>query len=177
MAVYSIIRLDTVDSRIVQEKFNLDNFSIFSRGTIKSIVRTMVREVATHTKEDRMLEIREKLNDTDRIKIFTQKKELTRVVVITDGEYSSMVGQKLLLEAFRTKDYEFLIKDYYNSEEHNLLIRVEKDLQECYLTVVEGLNNVLERGNNLDELVKKSENLSMQAKLLFRTAKKRNRCC
>lgn len=36
---------------------------------------------------------------------------------------------------------------------------------------------VLERGEKLDDLVAKSEGLSMQSKAFYKTAKKTNACC
>lgn len=177
MPVYSIIKIDTIDSRIVQEQFNLESYSIFSRGTIKKIIRVMVKEVAERTKETKMMEIREKINDTDEIKILTQKREQMRVIIITDRQYNSLIGQKLLGEAFKVNDYERLIKEYKNWEEQDVIKKIEDELEKCNMIVVEGLSQILERGESLSDLVDKSENLSSQTKLLFKTAKKRNRCC
>jgi len=115
MPAYAIIKLDTMDSRITKEKYNLENFSIFSRGTIKNVIRVMVREVAERTNRDtKIMEIREKLNEKDEIKVVTQRRAQTRVVVIVDGKYNSAIAQQLLQVVFENDDYERLIKDYKN---------------------------------------------------------------
>lgn len=39
------------------------------------------------------------------------------------------------------------------------------------------IENVLERGEKLDDLVSKSQDLSMQSKVFYKQAKKTNSCC
>ena len=39
------------------------------------------------------------------------------------------------------------------------------------------IESVLERGEKLDSLVARSENLSAQSKMFYTTAKKQNSCC
>lgn len=178
MPVFAICKLDTIDSRIVQEKYSLENFSIFSRGTIKNVIRVLVREVSERTNHDcKLMEIRERLNNTDEIKILTQKKAQTRVVVIADGKYNSSIAQQLLQTAFEDSDYDRLIKEYRNWEDMDVMKKIEDELEKCNVIVVEGLSQILDRGQNLSDLVEKSEHLSSQTKLLFKTAKKKNSCC
>ena len=55
--------------------------------------------------------------------------------------------------------------------------KIEKELEKCNVVVAEGLSHILERGEIFSEPVVKSENLSVQTKILFKTAKKKNSCC
>ncbi|KAI5148391.1 synaptobrevin-like protein YKT6 [Enteropsectra breve] len=183
MPVYAIIKIDTIESRNIQEKFNLDKYSIFSRGSIKNIIRVMVHELSERANSGGMgtsmgmMEIHEKLNAIDEIKILTQKKGCIRVVVITDGEYDSSIAHKLLIEAFTDADYDRLIQDYRVWQDKDTMRQIEEELAKCKVTVVEGLSQILERGETLSDLVDKSKSLNMQTKILFKTAKKKNRCC
>ncbi|KAI5168613.1 synaptobrevin-like protein YKT6 [Pancytospora epiphaga] len=178
MPAYAIIKLDTNDFRITKEKYNLESFSIFARGTIKNVIRVLVREVAERTNRDKkIMEIREKLDDKAEIKVITQKREGTRLVVMVDGKYDSEIARQLLQVAFENEDYDKLIKDYKNWEDKDILKKIEDELNQCNVIVVNGLSQILERGENLSDLVEKSENLSSQTKMLFKTAKKKNSCC
>jgi len=178
MPVFAICKLDTIDSRIVQEKYSLEKFSIFSRGTIKNVIRVMVLEVSERTNHDtKLMEIREKLNNNNDIKILTQKRAQTRIVVIADGQYSSLVAQQLLQTAFENSDYDRLIEEYKNWEDQDVMKKIEDELEKCNVIVVEGLSQLLARGESLFDLVEKSERLSSQTKLFFKTAKKKNSCC
>lgn len=178
MPVYAIVKFNTINSTIETEKYSLEDFRFYTRGTIKDIIRAMVKTVSekSKTKED-LYEIREKLNDRQNIKIFTQKKAVERIVVITDEEYNSVIAQKLVAECFKTSDYEKLISEYKKWEDKDIMRKIEEELEKCNLIVVEGLSQILERGESLSELVEKSENLNAQTKILFKTAKKKNSCC
>lgn len=186
MPVYAIIKLDTIDSAILQEKFNLEKFSIFYRGTMKNIIREMIREASKRlclAKDDnngQMREIRETLGEAgnnEEIKIFAWKRKQIRLVAITDGKYSSVIGHKLLDEAFENSDYDKLIQDYKNWQDRDIMKKIEDELESCNIIVVEGLSRIFKRNETLDDLVAKSENLSVQTKLLFKTARKKNSCC
>lgn len=178
MPVYAIVKYNTSNSGISQEKYNLEDFSFFARGTIKDIIRAMVRTVSerSKTKED-LYEIREKLNDKQNIKIFTQKKAVDRIIIITDEDYSSLIAQKLMMDCFKSENYDSLIQEYKNWEQKDIMKQIESELEKCNMIVVEGLSQILERGESLSELVEKSETLNAQTKILFKTAKKKNSCC
>ncbi len=177
MTIYAIVKLNSFESKIIHEDFFLEEFSIFTRGTIKNIIRAMSIELNQRTRESRMVEVNEKLNNSVEIKIFTKISDIYRVVVVADKGYKSMIGQKLVLRAFKSNNYKELIKQYQNWEEQDIIKQIEDELQKCNAVVVDGLSKIMERGESLSELVDKSENLSSQTKLLFKTAKKKNRCC
>ena len=178
MPVYAIIKLLSEDSRIIQEKYNLESFSIFTRGHVKNVIRVACRELSEKMGNGTgLLEIREKLTENDEMKILTEKKGDSRVIIITDGEYNSVIGHKVVIKAFNTNDYDQLIKEYKEWEDKDTIRQIEGELKKCETSVVEGLSSVLERGESLSDLVERSEELSSQTKFLFKTAKKRNRCC
>lgn len=178
MPVYAIIKFNTASHTIAQEKYSLEDFRFYTRGTIKDIIRAMVKTVSekSKTKED-LYEIREKLNESQHIKIFTQKKAVDRIFIITDENYSSLIAQKLMIECFKDDDFDKLIKEYKKWEDKDIMRKIEEELEKCNMIVVEGLSQILERGESLSELVEKSESLNAQTKILFKTAKKKNSCC
>ena len=178
MPVYAIVKFDLKSSSITKEKFNLEDFRFYTRGTIKDLIRAMVKAVSERakTKED-LYEIREKLTEKQNIKIFTQKKAIERIIILTDENYCSAVAQKLMSECFKLETYDKIIIDYKKCEEQDLMKQIESELQKCNAIVVEGLSQILERGESLSELVDKCESLNFQTKVLFKTAKKKNSCC
>ncbi|KAI4292994.1 synaptobrevin-like protein YKT6 [Pancytospora philotis] len=178
MPVYALVKLEAAQCTIVEEKYALESFSLFSRGTIKTVIRAMVLEVAKRLQHSRkLMEIRDNLEGRKEIKLVTQIKDGARVFVIVDGDYNSAIAQQLLQLAFDSRDYAQLIKDYKNWEDRDMIKKIEDELERCNIIVVDGLSEILHRGESLSDLVEKSENLSMQTKMLFKTAKKKNSCC
>lgn len=57
------------------------------------------------------------------------------------------------------------------------MTKVQNELDETKIILHNTIASVLERGEKLDDLVAKSEGLSMQSKTFYKTAKKTNSCC
>jgi len=178
MVVFAIYKLDTINSKILIEKYNLEDYNIFTRNTIKNVMRVLVREVSEQSRETaKAVVVTEKLNDTSTVQIFTIRKQNARVVAITDKDYNIRVGIQLINEAFKEPNYDKLIKEYKVWKNKDRLTQLEDQLAQSNVIMANGLAEILERGETISELVDKSENLSMQTKMLFRTAKKKNSCC
>ena len=55
--------------------------------------------------------------------------------------------------------------------------RLQTDLDDTKIILHNTIEAVLQRGEKLDDLVAKSEALSMQSKYFYTTARKTNSCC
>ncbi|CAF0803934.1 unnamed protein product [Rotaria sp. Silwood1] len=64
-----------------------------------------------------------------------------------------------------------------NPQEADPLMRLQKDLDDTKDILKKTLVNVLERGEHLDDLVDRSNHLSIETKAIYKTARKTNRCC
>lgn len=66
---------------------------------------------------------------------------------------------------------------YQDPKEADALTKIQNDLDETKIILKNTIEAVLERGEKLDDMVIKSENLSIQSKAFYKTAKKTNSCC
>lgn len=71
------------------------------------------------------------------------------------------------------KDY---LTRYQNPQEADTILRVQKELEETKVVLHKTIESLLDRGEKLDHLVDKSEQLSGQSKAFYRVAKKTNAC-
>jgi len=55
--------------------------------------------------------------------------------------------------------------------------KIQEDLGKTKSTIIDSMQLLLERGENLDELMKKSENLSLQSRIILDLSKDMNRSC
>lgn len=118
-------------------------------------------------------------------------------VLIADHEYPQRVAHTLItkiLDEFSAKvpaelwetgtestiDFSampsFLAK-YQDPKEADALTKMQNDLDETKIILKNTIEAVLERGEKIDDMVIKSENLSIQSKAFYKTAKKTNSCC
>jgi synaptobrevin family protein YKT6 len=85
---------------------------------------------------------------------------------LTGQEVSKYVGQ---LEVY--------LKKYQDPAQCDSMSRLQTDLDETKIILHNTIEAVLQRGEKLDDLVDKSEALSMQSKTFYKTARKTNACC
>lgn len=66
---------------------------------------------------------------------------------------------------------------YQDPREADKIMKIQRDLDDTKAVLVNTIEAVLERGQKLDDLVDKSNDLSMSSKQFYKTAKKHNQCC
>lgn len=57
------------------------------------------------------------------------------------------------------------------------ITKIQRDLDDTTEILHKTIDNVLERGVKLDQLVERSDDLSRQSKMFYKQAKKTNSCC
>lgn len=70
-----------------------------------------------------------------------------------------------------------LLMKYQDPATADPLAKMQHDLLEIKSIMRTNLEHVLERGEKIDDLVQKSDDLSREAKRFYKTAKKLNSCC
>lgn len=118
-------------------------------------------------------------------------------VVIADDEYPQRVAHGFLtniLEQFsKTVPTEMLLIDaeyankfillptylaqYQDPREADAITKIQSDLDDTKIILKNTIESVLQRGERLDDLVRKSEQLSFTSKSFYTTARKTNSCC
>lgn len=130
--------------------------------------------------------------------VFVRHDKLSGVLV-TDMEYPQRVAFTLLLKileefcaivpqnnwpsmkeksmpTFDKKLAEYLAK-YQDPKQADSMTRLEADLDETKVILYDTIEKMLDRGEKLDDLVAKSDNLSDASKMFYKSARKTNQCC
>jgi len=116
-------------------------------------------------------------------------------VIITDQEYPVRPAFSLLtkvLDEFTAKvpqssfsnptsisfpEITTYIQKYQDPRQADTIMRVQQELDETKIVLHKTIESVLQRGEKLDNLVDRSNALSAQSKMFYKTAKKQNACC
>ncbi|KAG8936662.1 palmitoyltransferase [Tulasnella sp. 418] len=69
------------------------------------------------------------------------------------------------------------IQTYQDPRQADSIMKVQQELDETKIILHKTIESVLERGEKLDNLVDRSNALSAQSKMFYKTAKKQNSCC
>jgi len=118
-------------------------------------------------------------------------------VAITDGEYPFRVAydfiNKILEEVvkqFGDQVYSFktdqnlkvvgldqMLARYEQPIEVDNIMKITKDLGETKEVLLKSIDKILERGEKLEDLMERSQDLSFQSKAFMKTSKDLNGCC
>lgn len=186
----------------VAQASDLSSFSFLQRGSIGEFLNFFSKTVAERTSSGQRQSVQEN-NYTAHA--YLRPVDNLIAVIITDDEYPIRAAFSLLnklLDEFTTKFTqsqwkaalanptggaaasgikfptldEYLVK-YQDPKQADTIMKVQQELDETKIILHKTIESVLERGESLDRLVDRSNALSSQSKMFYKTAKKQNSCC
>ncbi|ESO93101.1 hypothetical protein LOTGIDRAFT_206537 [Lottia gigantea] len=183
------------DGKVNQLKaaHELSSFGYFQRGSIKEFMDFTSKIIVERTAQCSRASVKEQ----EYICHVSVRSDNLAGVVIADHEYPQRVAHTLInrvLDEFSSKisqqqwpvikesEVNFTtlpdhLQKYQDPKQSDAMTRIQSDLDETKIILYNTMEQVLERGEKLDDLVEKSEGLSMQSKTFYKTAKKTNSCC
>lgn len=198
MKVFSIIILRWYDDpkkacNVISSVYELSSFSYFQRGSVKEVALFVSREVAQRSKKGERQSIS---HQGYMCHSFVHPSEVT-CALLCDNEYPQRVAFNLCNIAIDNflKEYEgtfknydtdqdlkvtgfdALIAKYQDPEKADPVMKIQKDLDETKQILVKSIDQILERGEKLENLAAKSNDLSFQSKAFMTNAEKMNKCC
>jgi len=173
----------------------LSSFSFFHRGPIREHIKFHSRLIVGRTPLGRRSSVEFEQN-LGKCHSWVHPQGVGAAVLI-DSEYPMRVAFTLLSESVRifleanqgrwedlqkdtvlpTPAIEELFVKFQDPTEADKLTKIERDLEEVKGTVMQSMDDLLKRGENLDNLMAKSQDLSNTSVQFYRTAKKNNQCC
>jgi synaptobrevin family protein YKT6 len=166
---------ETNETKLIEIATKLDQFYFFQRETIKEYcifgLKTMAQRTENHD--------RKSLNGEKDFKIdavFHVYRSGNQVMgAITDKEYPVHSIHTLL--GSTNLNLETAIIDGQEPCKIDKLYKIEKTLDEVKIVMVDNIEKVLQRGEKLNILMEKSQDLSTHAKLFQKKSKNLNACC
>ncbi|CAH8445689.1 unnamed protein product [Dicrocoelium dendriticum] len=179
--------------KLLYASHDLSTFRYFQRSTVQEFMVFTAKLMSEKTNPGE----RGLVKEQDYIcHIFVRWDNLCGVL-ISDQEYPQRVAQTLLTKAtddfaaevpantwqtlqegsVACKKLDELLHRYQNPAEADSMMRLHSELDETKVILHNTLESLLSRGEKLDDLVQRSEGLSLQSKMFYTTAKKTNKCC
>nr|CAH7716420.1 unnamed protein product [Callosobruchus chinensis] len=189
----SILHKGATNATWLKSAFDLQSFSFFQRSSVQEFMSFFCKTIVERT----IPASRQSVKEGEYLCHVYVRADSLAGVVITDHEYPGRVSHTLvtkILDEFaqqvpasswptlQEKDVAFpqlntYLAKYQNPREADALTKIQEDLDETKIILHNTIQAVLERGEKLDDLVSKSEGLSMQSKAFYKTARKTNSCC
>ncbi|CAE6501347.1 unnamed protein product [Rhizoctonia solani] len=195
MRLYSlgIFHLQSGKATSLVSANDLSTFSFYQRGGVGEFMTFFSTTVAERTPAGQRQSIQEK---SYTFHVYNRGGAENLVgVLISDEEYPVRPAFSLLAKAlddFATAvpqssysnpsaisfpQAQTYVAKYQDPKQADAIMKVQQELDETKIVLHKTIEAVLERGEKLDDLVDRSNNLSMQSKAFYKTAKKQNSCC
>ncbi|KAJ7481911.1 snare protein YKT6 [Mycena latifolia] len=171
----------------------LSSFSFYQKGSVGEFMSFFSKVVAERTARGDRQSVQEN-NYTAHVYNRGGSKQLA-AVLITDQEYPVRPAFSLLAKvlddfvanvpqaswdntaAISFSELKAYMATYQDPRQAGTIMRVQQELDETTIILHKTIESVLKRGEDLDKLVDKSNHLSDQSKLFYKTAKKQNSGC
>ncbi|EKF31614.1 vesicle-associated membrane protein, putative [Trypanosoma cruzi marinkellei] len=180
---------------ICSQAIDVSSFGFFQRNSAREFIVFLTRTVARRVSKGSKIQITENGN------VVFAHATLDGIVAIaiSDIEYNSRVAFTLLGELaqqFQTtfhgkydivdgRDDNFLnwpyleemLLKYQKPEEQDKILKIKRDIEDTKVIMYNAIDQIIERGQKIDELVSKSEDLGMASKTFYKQARKTNSGC
>ncbi|KAL6070396.1 palmitoyltransferase [Balamuthia mandrillaris] len=173
--------------------FELSSFSFFKRPTIKELVTFFCRQVVQRTKPGE----KNVVDQGDYVCHCFVSGDRLASAIITDKDYPTRVGLSLAALVMRefnnqhsdnwqgqTHDVQLdtpalhtLLEKYQKPDEADNILKIQKELDDVKEILHKSMEDLLTRGDKLENIIEKSEDLSASSKQFLWQAKKTNSCC
>ena len=90
------------------------------------------------------------------------------------GDVHCVVGN---FNAWTQDAHTKLLVQFQDPSQADQLTRIMNELEQTKLVLHETIEAALQRGQKIDDLIVKSNDLSGSSKMFYKTAKKQNQCC
>ncbi|KAB5591163.1 Synaptobrevin [Ceratobasidium theobromae] len=195
MRVFSlaVFHVDEGKATSLVSATDLSTFSFYQRSSVSEFLSFFSGTVAERTPAGQRQSIQEK---SYTFHVYNRGGDESLVgVMITDEEYPVRPAFSLLtkmLDEFATSvpisaysnpssisfpQLQTYVAKYQDPKQADAIMKVQQELDETKIVLHKTIEAVLERGEKLDDLVDRSNNLSTQSKMFYKTAKKQNSCC
>ncbi|KAF9074393.1 snare-like protein [Rhodocollybia butyracea] len=180
-------------STVLATASDLSQFSFYQKGSVGEFMGFLSRTVAERTPQGQRQSVQE--NNYVAHVYNRGGAEQLAAVIITDQEYPVRPAFSILtkvLDDFITKvpqssfstpsainftEIQTYVSKYQDPKQADTIMRIQQELDETKIVLHKTIESVLERGEKLDNLVDRSNALSAQSKMFYKTAKKQNSCC
>jgi len=184
---------DAAPIRLAQAK-NLQSFGVFQRNTIDQHIQFATRTVVQRTSPGTRQTVQ--LDDNPFVVHVHVRVDGLCGTVVADKEYPTRVAFSFLSKQMAEFERDIAnwrnitidqsmepsamqqdIVKFQNPHEADKITKIQSNLDEITEVMHKNINEVLKRGENLDLLMDKSNDLNFASKQFYKQAKKTNQCC
>ena len=180
------------DAVVLSQCSDLAQFGFFERPTVRQMLQFFAKTVCGRVSPGQRVSVDQEEMEGYRVHAHVRADGLAATAT-GDAEYPARAAFSLLAQAlaeferaspgWRTgleRDWPPLAEHLRRARDpkaYDRIAKIQGDLDETTDVLHKTIDNLLERGEKLDSLVERSDDLSKQSKMFYKQARKTNSCC
>jgi hypothetical protein len=148
------------------------------RYFVKNTIESIALESLNYIEPNNVYKINEKIDDKN-VMIYGYCYDIN-IILLTDIDYPPYLVYSLfrdLRNNIKSDNVEKIWNNYHEGKNADKVQQIKSELDETKVILLESIEKLLERGEKIDELVKKTEELNVGAITFAKKSKELNRCC
>lgn len=178
MELYALIVYNE-KHQIIYNNYNLQHIPFMFRMTAKTTIELTAEKAIQNVKPDVVYKINEKVDDMQ-ITIYGYSSKTTFIVIANDiyppYVIYSLIHDLKICNLDKTVLNDLWMK-YKNAKDVDKIQQIKSDLDETKTIMMDSIDSLFQRGEQLEVLVDKAEELEKASELLQIKTKKLNSCC
>ena len=184
-ALYMYHRTDEDNCQLIDSAKDFSDVGMFYRKNAVELADFASKQLVTSKNPQTFVSAQEK-----QFIFHAYRKNNAVAIAVTTEDYTSRVAYSILREIMTEHDQcggkypggksqviaNGIVK-YQDPKNADKLAQIQSNLDEIKEIMVTNLENAIGRGEKLNEMAQKSEELSQQSKMFAREADKMNKCC
>ncbi len=187
-------RLDSDKAALLSMDYNLNSLNFLMRGKAKEIIRFGCRTVAERVQLGQSGAI----NNAEFLIYFQGRGDGLIIMIVTDESYPASAGREACRKLFDDFDIRHTgldirnistdtkvhfpelasrIRQFQDPMQADKSLAIQNQLNETKRIMVQNIDTLLARGEQVEDLIDASVDLSQSAKMFAKQARKTNRCC
>ena len=180
------------DAVVLSQCSDLAQFGFFERPTVRQMLQFFAKTVCGRVSPGQRVSVDQEEMEGYRVHAHVRADGLAATATC-DAEYPARASFSLLAQALAEfgraspgwragleRDWPPLAEHLRRARDpkaYDRIAKIQGDLDETTDVLHKTIDNLLERGEKLDSLVERSDDLSKQSKMFYKQARKTNSCC
>ena len=169
---FGIYLLKEVDEKYI---INLSNFNFLISSKVKEFIIASAKEIMVRTKNNSIINLEMKFYET--FLNLVGIKTINNLCIIYTNEnkphdYLITLAHYIMLNGLAPT-----IDENFAYIESNTIKNIQQDLNVTKFIMIDNIEQIIKRGEKLDDLVNKSQYLTIESKKFYGRTKKLNQCC
>ena len=167
------------EKSLIYKNFNLDQFYFFTRyGIEQTIIEISNVIVIKNNNEKQFYQATEVVNEMT-FYIYVYFVDNLVYIALTDKDYPTSVTLQFFQDLYKNDMslYNEIWKKYQNPNNVNSIAKIKSEVDNTKKIMLDSIDKLLERGDKINDLIEKTDQLEFNSQAFRMNAQKLNSCC